>query len=37
MSPSDESYKIVISELMLEEHGPPTDPFGDEMVPAGGG
>jgi SprT-like family len=33
-SPEDESYRITISPKNLEEHGPPQDPWGNEMVPA---
>lgn len=29
---SDESYRLVIRGKALEEHGPPVDPWGDEMV-----
>jgi hypothetical protein len=33
MSPEDDTYRITISPKNLEEHGPPTDPWGNEMVP----
>ena len=32
MSVNDERYKVVISPVMLEENGAPTDPWGDQMV-----
>lgn len=32
-SPQEESYTIVISPKSLEEHGAPTDPWGNEMEP----
>lgn len=31
VSPNDETYKVVISPKVLEEHGAPTDPWGDLM------
>jgi hypothetical protein len=32
MSESDETYKVVISPKVLEEHGAPVDPWGEPMV-----
>lgn len=32
-STEDENYKVVISPKMVEEHGAPVDPWGNEMVP----
>lgn len=32
-SATEEDYKILISPKQLEEHGPPRDPWGDEMEP----
>lgn len=32
-SPENEKYKVLVSPKMLEEHGAPTDPWGNEMVP----
>lgn len=33
MSTNEETYKVLVSPKMLEEHGYPVDPWGDEMVP----
>lgn len=32
-SVNEEAYKVLVSPKMLEEHGAPLDPWGDEMVP----
>jgi hypothetical protein len=34
MSESEPEYRVVISPRQLDEHGVPTDPWGDPMVPA---
>lgn len=36
MSTNEETYKVLVSPKMLEEHGYPVDPWGDEMVPVEG-
>lgn len=33
-SPTNPSYRILISPVQLMEHGPPNDPWGHEMEPA---
>jgi hypothetical protein len=33
MSTNEEDYRVLVSPKMLEEHGAPRDPWGDEMVP----
>ena len=36
MSPEEEKYRVVVSPKMIEEHGAPQDPWGNEMIPVGG-
>ncbi len=37
MSTNEETYKVLVGPKMLEEHGYPVDPWGDEMVPVEAG
>jgi hypothetical protein len=35
-SPTEETYKVLVSPKMLDEHGVPLDPWGDRMEPVEG-